>query len=256
MIRFDILSIFPEMFVSPFDCSLLKKARDNGLIEIGVHDIRSYAEDRHRVTDDAPYGGGGGMVMKVEPIARALDDLNPRHNAGREGTVVALMTPQGETFSQKIAEELSFSSRIILICGHYEGVDERVRTRLVDREISIGDYVLTGGELSAMVVVDAVSRLVPGVLGNSESASLDSFAMGLLEYPHYTRPGEYRGWKVPDVLLSGNHRDITAWRRRESLRRTLFKRPDLLEKAGLTEDDRRILEEIGKEDIKCDQDQR
>jgi tRNA (guanine37-N1)-methyltransferase len=256
MIRFDILSIFPEMFVSPFDCSLLKKARDNGLIEIGVHDIRSYAEDRHRMTDDAPYGGGGGMVMKVEPIARALDDLSPELNAGHEGTVVVLMTPQGEPFNQKIAEELSYYSRVILICGHYEGVDERVRTHLVDREISIGDYVLTGGELPAMVVVDAVSRLVPDVLGNSESASLDSFAMGLLEYPHYTRPAEYRGGKVPDVLLSGNHRDIMTWRRRESLRRTLLRRPDLLEKADLTEEDRSILGEIREEDIKRNQDLR
>jgi len=247
MIRFDILSIFPEMFVSPFDCSLLKKARDNGLIEIGVHDIRSFAQDKHHVTDDAPYGGGGGMVMKVEPVARALDHLTNGLEAGKEGTHVVLMTPQGERFDQKIAGELARQTRIILVCGHYEGFDERIRTHLVDREISIGDYVLTGGELSAMVVVDAVSRLVPGVLGNSESASLDSFAMGLLEYPHYTRPDEYRGWKVPEVLLSGNHRDITAWRRRESLRRTLVRRPDLLEKSDLTKEDRRILEEIGKE---------
>ncbi len=243
MIRFDILSIFPEMFVSPFECSLLKKARDNGLIEIGVHDIRSFAQDKHHMTDDAPYGGGGGMVMKVEPVARALDHLE----AASEGTHVVLMTPQGERFDQWIAGELARQTRIILICGHYEGFDERIRTHLVDREISIGDYVLTGGELSAMVVVDAVARLVPGVLGNSESASLDSFAMGVLEYPHYTRPDEYRGWKVPEVLLSGNHRDITAWRRRESLRRTLTRRPDLLEKVELTEEDRRILEEIGKE---------
>ncbi|MBI4634486.1 MAG: tRNA (guanosine(37)-N1)-methyltransferase TrmD [Deltaproteobacteria bacterium] len=247
MIRFDILSIFPEMFASPFDCSLIKKARENGLIEIAVHDIRSYAEDKHRMTDDAPYGGGGGMVMKVEPIARALDDLSPGLDAGQDGIAVVLLTPQGETFNQKVAGELSLSSRIILICGHYEGVDERVRAHLVNREISIGDYVLTGGELSAMVVVDAVSRLIPGVLGNSESASLDSFATGLLEHPHYTRPGEYRGWKVPDVLLSGNHRDITAWRRRESLRRTLARRPDLLEKSNLTEEDRRILAEIREE---------
>jgi tRNA (guanine37-N1)-methyltransferase len=247
MLRFDILSIFPEMFTTPFDCSLIRKARDNGLIEIGVHDIRSYAEDKHRMTDDAPYGGGGGMVMKVEPIARALDHLSEGPDAGRAVDAVILLTPQGETFNQKIAGEFALYSRIVLICGHYEGVDERVRTHLVDREISLGDYVLTGGELPAMVVVDAVARLVPGVLGNSESASLDSFAMGLLEYPHYTRPGEYRGWKVPEVLLSGNHRDITAWRRRESLRRTLARRPDLLEKGDLTEEDRRTLKEIGKE---------
>lgn len=240
MIRFDILSIFPEMFASPFDCSLLKKARDNGLIEIALHDIRSYAQDKHHMTDDAPYGGGGGMVMKVEPVARALDHLE----AGKEGTQVVLMTPQGERFDQKIAGELARQTRIILICGHYEGFDERIRMHLVDREISIGDYVLTGGELSAMVVVDAVSRLVPGVLGNNDSASLDSFAMGVLEYPHYTRPGEYRGWKVPEVLLSGNHRDITAWRRRESLQRTRARRPDLLENVELSEEDRSILAEI------------
>lgn len=247
MIRFDILSIFPEMFVSPFDSSLIKKARDKGLIEIGLHDIRSYAEDKHRMTDDAPYGGGGGMVMKVEPIARALDDLNRGAGAVRDGAVVVLLTPQGKPFSQTIAGHLSQYSRIVLICGHYEGVDERVRTHLVDREISVGDYVLTGGELPAMIVVDAVSRLVPGVLGNSESASLDSFSRGLLEYPHYTRPSEYRGWNVPEVLLSGNHRDITAWRRRESLRRTLMRRPDLLETAQLEDEDRVILEELRQE---------
>lgn len=247
MLRFDILTVFPEMFASPFDSSLLKKARDNGLIEISVHDIRSYAQDKHRMTDDAPYGGGGGMVMKVEPIARALDDLNLGPNAGESGTVVILLTPQGEPFNQKIAGELSRCSRIVFICGRYEGVDERVRLHLVDREISIGDYVLTGGELPAMVAVDAIARLVPGVLGNSESASLDSFAMGLLEYPHYTRPAEYRGWKVPEVLQSGNHRDIDAWRRRESLRRTLARRPELLGESALAEEDRKILEGIEKE---------
>ncbi|MHB8907512.1 MAG: tRNA (guanosine(37)-N1)-methyltransferase TrmD [Syntrophales bacterium] len=237
--RFDILTVFPEMFASPCGCSLLKKALDKGLIDIQLHDIRNYAEDRHRMTDDAPYGGGGGMVMKPEPIDRALRSiLMP----GGE-TPIILLTPQGERFCQKMAEELAVHSQLVLICGHYEGVDERVRTQLVNREISIGDYVLTGGELSAMVVVDAVSRLVPGVLGNSESAGADSFSMGLLEYPHYTRPAEYRGWKVPDVLLSGNHRQIELWRRRESLLRTRKRRPDLLREVALTDEEKRWLAE-------------
>jgi len=241
MIRFDILSVFPEMFESPFYSSILKRARDKGLVEIHLHNIRDYATDKHRMTDDAPYGGGGGMVMKVEPIDRALASIIP----SRDDTAsVVLLTPQGNTFDQKIAEELSAYLRIVLICGHYEGVDERVRTYLVDREISIGDFVLTGGELSAMVIVDAVTRLVPGVLGNNESASSDSFSTGLLEYPHYTRPANYREWHVPDVLLSGNHREIQAWRRKESLKRTYLRRPDLIEKSELSEEDRKILDEI------------
>lgn len=239
MIRFDILTVFPEMFDSPCGCSLLKKARDKGLIEIQLHDIRSHAEDKHRMTDDAPYGGGGGMVMKVEPIDRTLQAV-PRLAAE---VPIILLTPQGERFCQKVAEELSRHPQLILICGHYEGVDERVREHLVNREISIGDYVLTGGELSAMVVLDAVSRLVPGVLGNSDSAAADSFSMGVLEYPHYTRPAQYRGWEAPEVLLSGNHREIEAWRRRESLLRTRKRRPDLLTDAVLTEEEKRWLAE-------------
>jgi tRNA (guanine37-N1)-methyltransferase len=221
------------MFTSAFECSLLKKAQEKSLIDIRVHDIRHYAQDRHRMTDDAPYGGGGGMVMKVEPIDRALQAVAPE----REQALVVLLTPQGETFCQKIAEEFSTYPRIVLICGHYEGLDERVRLHLADREISIGDYVLTGGELPAMIIVDAVARLVPGVLGNAVSAVTDSFAEGLLEYPQYTRPAEYRNWKVPDVLISGHHREIDQWRRRESLRRTLARRPDLLSLAALSEDD-------------------
>ena len=245
MIRFDILSIFPEMFQTPFDCSLIKKALEKQLIEIHIHDIRRYALDKHRMTDDYPYGGGGGMVMKVDPIARALDDVAP----ARDNAQVVLLTPQGETFKQEIAEELSRYSRIVLICGHYEGVDERVREHLIDREISIGDYVLTGGELPAMIVVDAVSRLVPEVLGNRESALFDSFSTGLLEGPHYTRPQEYRDWRVPDVILSGDHKKINEWRRRKSLKRTLARRPDLLAKANLSEEDRKILEELDKGQI-------
>jgi len=242
MIRFDILSLFPGMFESPFNYSLLKKARENGLIEINLHDIRSFAEGKHRITDDYPYGGGGGMVMKVEPIARALDFIAPVKTDAK----IILLTPQGETFSQKVAEELARFSQIVLICGHYEGVDERVRENLADREISTGDYVLTGGELPAMVVVDAVSRLVPGVLSNRESALLDSFSTDLLEYPHYTRPREYNGWRVPDVLLSGNHKEINKWRHRESLKRTVARRPDLLKKVKLPEEDRKIIEELKK----------
>jgi tRNA (guanine37-N1)-methyltransferase len=242
MIRFDILSIFPEMFASPLHCSIVKRAREKGLVEIHLHNIRDYAEDKHKMTDDAPYGGGGGMVMKVEPIDRALASILPE----KEGILTVLLTPQGETFSQKMAEEMSLRSRIVLICGHYEGVDERVRDHLVDKEVSMGDYILTGGELSAMIMIDAISRLVPGVLGNSESASSDSFSMGLLEYPHYTRPSDYRGWPVPEVLLSGNHREILAWRRKESLRRTYVRRPDLLEKIALSPEDRETLKEIKK----------
>jgi tRNA (guanine37-N1)-methyltransferase len=243
MIRFDILSIFPEMFESPLDHSILKRAQEKGMAEIHLHNIRDYAFDKHRVTDDAPYGGGGGMVMKVEPIDNALASIVP----SRDDTLVVLLSPQGETFNQKIAEEMSRYFRIVLVCGHYEGVDERVRSHLVDREISIGDFILTGGELSAMVVIDAVARLIPGVLGNSDSASYDSFSTGLLEYPHYTRPGSYRGWQVPDVLLSGNHREIESWRRKESLTRTYLRRPDLLGKIELSDEDIKTLEDIKKD---------
>jgi tRNA (guanine37-N1)-methyltransferase len=237
MVRFDILSVFPAMFTSVFSDSLLKKAREKGLIEIEVHDIRHYAHDKHRMTDDAPYGGGSGMVMKVEPIDLALKAVVP----DRKQALVVLLTPQGETFCHRIARELASIPRIVLICGHYEGLDERVRAQLADRELSIGDYVLTGGELPAMIVVDAVARLVPGVLGNAESALTDSFATGLLEYPQYTRPADYKGWQVPEMLLCGNHRLIEQWRRRESLRRTLARRPDLLAQADLSAEDRAVL---------------
>ncbi len=241
MLRFDILSLFPEMFDSPLNASLLKKAQGKGLIEVQIRDIRDFTENKHRTADDYPYGGGNGMVMKVEPIARALDSLGLPADA-----LVCLLTPQGEPFDQDMAHELSRRGRVVLICGHYEGVDERVRQYLVDREISIGDFVLTGGELPAMMVVDSVARLVPGVLGNCESAGSDSFSPlnGLLEYPQYTRPAEFRGWTVPDVLMSGHHAQIEQWRRHESLKRTLSRRPDLLKKAELTEDDREFLREI------------
>lgn len=226
MIRFDVLSIFPEMLVSPLSFSLLKKAQEKGLLIVNLHDIRNWAEDKHKMTDDAPYGGGCGMVMKVEPVEKALTAVK----SSMENSLVVLMTPQGETFTQKIAAELAGKEQIIIICGRYEGVDERIREHLVDREISIGDYILTGGELSALVVIDAVSRLVPGVLGNEESIISESFSCGLLEYPQYTRPAEYKGWKVPDVLASGNHAEIELWKKKESLQRTYKRRPDLLAK--------------------------
>ncbi|KAF0157572.1 MAG: tRNA (guanine37-N1)-methyltransferase [Syntrophaceae bacterium] len=240
MIRFDILSIFPEMLQSPLNFSLLKKAQEKGLIDIGLHNIRDWAEDKHNMTDDAPYGGGCGMVMKVEPVERALaavkrTDVQP---------LVVLMTPQGEAFNQKIAAQLACEKQIIMICGRYEGVDERIREHLADREISIGDYILTGGELSALVVIDAVSRLIPGVLGNDASAVTESFSQGLLEYPQYTRPAEYKGWCVPDVLVSGNHAQIERWQRVEAIKRTWLRRPDLLEKTELAESDKINLEKI------------
>lgn len=240
MIRFDVLSIFPEMLQSPLEFSLLKKAREKGLIEVGLHNIRDWAQDKHRMTDDAPYGGGCGMVMKVEPVARAVAAVKQPG----EASLVVLMTPQGEIFNQNIAAELARLEQIILICGRYEGVDERVREHLADREISLGDYILTGGELSALVVIDATARLVPGVLGNDDSASRESFSQGLLEYPQYTRPVQYSGWQVPEVLQSGNHARIERWQRIEALRRTWRRRPELLEKTELGSEDRKLLEEI------------
>jgi tRNA (guanine37-N1)-methyltransferase len=240
VIRFDVLSVFPEMLHSPLDFSLLKKAREKGLIEVGLYDIREWAEDKHNMTDDAPYGGGCGMVMKVEPVERALKSLK----RADVQPLVILMTPQGETFNQKIAVELAQQKHLILICGRYEGVDERIREHLTDREISIGDYILTGGELSALVVIDAVARLIPGVLGNAVSVQTESFSQGLLECPQYTRPAEYKGWRVPDVLVSGNHALIERWQRIEAIRRTWQRRPDLLEKSELTKEDRADLEKI------------
>ncbi len=239
---FDILTLFPAMFDSPFADSILGKAVDRGLIGIAAHNLRQWAEGRHQVTDDAPYGGGEGMVMKPEPVARALQDLRQR----APGSRALLMSPQGRPFRQQEARELASAPGLILVCGRYEGFDERIRP-LVDEEFSIGDFVLTGGELAAMVVIDAVARLVPGVLGNCGSAGSDSFADGLLEYPHYTRPVEFAGQRVPEVLLSGNHAAIARWRRREQLRRTLLRRPDLLVRAPLSEEDRRTLAELRRE---------
>jgi len=245
VIRFDVLSIFPEMLISPLSFSLLKKAQEKGLLSINLHDIRNWAEDKHKMTDDAPYGGGCGMVMKVEPVEKALAAVK----ISTDDSLVVLMTPQGETFNQTIAAELAGKKQVIIICGRYEGFDERIREHLADREISIGDYILTGGELSALVLIDAVSRLIPGVLGNEESIVSESFSSGLLEYPQYTRPAEYKGWKVPDVLVSGNHAEIELWRKNESLQRTYKRRPDLLAKINLSPQEKKNLEKIKTKDI-------
>lgn len=239
--KFDVLTLFPAMIESPFADSILGKAVERGVIEIRGHNLRDWAEGRHQVTDDTPCGGGDGMVMKVEPVARALADLRQR----TPGTRVLLMTPQGKRFTQKDASALSREAGLVFVCGRYEGFDERIRT-LVDDEYSLGDFILTGGELAAMVMIDAVARLLDGVLGCAGSALGDSFSDGLLEYPQYTRPVEFAGMRVPDVLLSGNHGEIARWRRREQLRRTLERRPELLESAPLSAADRKMLEELQK----------
>jgi tRNA (guanine37-N1)-methyltransferase len=239
--HFDILTLFPEIFAGVFEESIIKRARHAGLVTIALHNIRDYATGRHRVTDDTPYGGGGGMIMKPEPIFAAAEAV-----LGEElGAVpVILLTPQGRLFTQRVARALSRHSRLLLICGRYEGVDERVHRYLATDEISIGDYVLSGGEVPAMVLVDAVTRLIPGVLGDPGAPFEDSHAEGLLEYPHYTRPPDFRGYTVPDVLLSGHHAEIVRWRRQQALRRTWAQRPDLLQHAGLTDDDRAFLRQI------------
>jgi tRNA (guanine37-N1)-methyltransferase len=252
--RFDILTIFPEMFSGPLNESIIKRAIQAGLISVRLHDIRAYATDRHRTTDDAPYGGGAGMVMKPEPLAAAIRAVLAEEAIGNaEGAepaaplarpLVVLMSPAGELFTQRIAAELATYPRLVLVCGRYEGVDERVREALIDRELSIGDYVLTGGELAAMVVLDAVARLVPGVI-DPESTLEESHSDGLLEYPHYTRPAVWEGRAVPPVLLSGHHGQIAHWRRQQRLRRTLERRPDLLATAALTPDDREYLRSLG-----------
>ena len=230
--RFDILTLFPEYFGGVFGSSILKRAQANGTIEIGVHDIRSYTTDRHHVCDDAPYGGGAGMVMKAEPLALAVEDvLNFMVGHGEPPCPVILLTPQGRRFDQEIAQELSGHARLCFVCGHYEGIDERFTEAVVTDEISIGDYVTTGGEPAAAVIVDAVARLAPGVLGNDDSARFDSFGDGLLEAPQYTRPAVWRERGTPEILLGGNHGAVERWRLKESLRRTALRRPDLVEKA-------------------------
>jgi len=253
--QFEVFTLLPEVFPPYLESSILQRARQRGLIDGRVHNIRDYTHDRHHTTDDTPYGGGGGMVMKPEPVFEALESVlgfrappqpTPVADA-HQGIPIILLTPQGRVFTQRIAEELAGHERMALVCGRYEGVDERIRTYLVTDEISIGDYVLTGGELPALILIDAVSRLIPGVLGDPTGAEDDSHSMGLLEYPHYTRPPEFRGWQVPEVLLSGDHGRIEKWRREQSLIRTFKRRPDILEKADLNEEDKKIVERLKSE---------
>ena len=244
--RFDVLTLFPGMFAGPFSEGVVGRAVEKGLVEVRLHDFRKYARDRHGTVDDAPFGGGAGMVLKPEPLFEAVDALKAEAGADGAGPVV-MLSPQGRVLTQAVAEELARLPRMVLVCGRYEGVDERVRERLATDEISVGDYVLSGGELAAMVLMDAVARLVPGVVGSPESTEGDTFSGGLLQHPQYTRPPEYRGWRAPEVLLSGNHGEIARWRRRESLRRTLLRRPDLLVAAALSEEDRRYVEKLRQE---------
>jgi len=269
--KFEIVTIFPDFFRGPLDYGIVRKARDAGLIEIGIHDLRAFTHDRHRTVDDRPFGGGEGMVLKPEPIFECLQSLgvssrDERLSAGTKETVI-LLSPQGELFTQKVAQRLTRMERIVLICGRYEGVDERVSDFLADREISVGDFVLSGGELGAALIVDATARLVPGALGNAASSQQESFTAGgaaqaqvageppsstcgsggLLDYPHYTRPADFAGMKVPDVLVNGNHDEIRRWRRRKALEKTTRSRPDLLDGAELSKEDRKLLAEIDAE---------
>jgi tRNA (guanine37-N1)-methyltransferase len=244
--RFDVVTIFPAMIQQAVAAGIVGRAIDRGTLNVAVHDLRAFTPDRHRVVDDVPYGGGPGMVLKPEPICRALDAIE-----GDESPkpLVVLTSPQGERFSQAVAERLAAASRLVIVCGRYEGVDERVKAR-VHEEISIGDYVLSGGELAALVIVDAVARLVPGVVGDEQSVAEDSFSRGLLDFPHYTRPADWDGHKVPDVLLSGNHAEIRRWRKREALARTYARRPDLLAAASLDEEEQEWLRDLRAEQKK------
>lgn len=242
--RFNIVTIFPEMIRSYIGCSILKRAISRGLISINIHNLRDYAADKHQSVDDYPYGGGAGMVMKPEPFFNIIDDRWPIAKERR----VILLSPQGRLFSQDYARELSAEKReVILLCGRYEAVDERVANCLADDEISCGDYILTGGELPALVIIDAVARLLPGVLGDDKSSEEESFSWGLLDYPHYTRPENFKGMIVPEILLSGNHNEIARWRKKEALRLTLEKRPDLIEKYALSDEEKKILLKIKEE---------
>lgn len=238
--RFDIITIFPEIFSGVFDFGIVRRAVEAGLIEIQIHDLRDYTQDRHRQVDDRPFGGGAGMVMKPEPLFRAVEAVTE----GAGDASVVMLSPQGRMFTQAIAEEYSLKPRVVLMCGRYEGVDERVVDHLITDEVSVGDYVLSGGEIPAMTIVDAVTRLIPGALGCEQSTERESFADGLLDYPHYTRPADFRGMKAPDVLLSGNHVEIDRWRRRKAIEKTLRRRPDLLEGRALSADERREIEDI------------
>jgi tRNA (guanine37-N1)-methyltransferase len=266
--RFDIITIFPDFFTGPFDYGILKRARSSGLVEIATHDLRGFTHDRHRTVDDRPFGGGEGMVLKAQPIYDAVQSLEiaPKGERQRQKESVILLSAQGQPFTQSVAQELASTERVVILCGRYEGVDERVNELLCDREISIGDYVLSGGELAAAVIVDAVVRLLPGALGNPDSSRFESFgaedavedavsadglprsthgAGGLLDYPHYTRPAEFMGMAIPEALAGGNHETIRRWRRRMALKKTLENRPDLLERIEISDEDREILAEFG-----------
>lgn len=246
--KVDILTLFPEMFPGYLNRSMLQRAQNAGFLQVKLHNIRDYARGKHRVTDEAPYGGGGGMVLKPQPLFAAVESVLDGEDIAFKSIPVILLTPQGRTFSQDVAEELAGEERLVLICGRYEGVDERVREHLATDEISIGDYVLTGGELAAMVIVDAVTRQIPGVLGAEGAAERDSYATGLLEGPQYTRPELFRGWAVPEVLLSGHAARIEDWKRQQALRRTWRRRPELLLKTSLSEKDKRFLDTLTPED--------
>jgi tRNA (guanine37-N1)-methyltransferase len=244
-VTIDVVTIFPAMVEAALAAGVVGRAIEGGVLDVAIHDLRDFTTDKHRSVDDVPYGGGPGMVMKPEPIFRALDAIEARRGTSRGAMTVLLTTPQGTRFTQAAAERLSRAEHVVLLCGRYEGVDERVRSR-VDEEVSIGDYVVSGGELPALVVIDAIARHVPGVVGDDQSVAEDSFSRGLLDFPHYTRPAEVGLEKVPDVLLSGNHAEIRRWRKRESLARTLARRPELLENATLDDEERALLMELQK----------
>ena len=243
--KFDILTLFPGMFAGPFDESIIKRAREKQLIDISLHNIRDWATDKHQTADDAPYGGGAGMVMKAGPLAACIESVKSSHPA----STVVLTSPQGRRLTDSVVRELAQRSGLILVCGRYEGIDERVRAIYAEDDISLGDFVLSGGEIAAMALVDSVTRMIPGTLGSTESAETDSFGDGLLEYPQYTRPPEFKGLAVPETLLSGNHELIRRWRRKESLRKTRILRPDLLSQVTLTREDRKMLAEIEREAV-------
>lgn len=240
MIRIDLVTIFPAIFDGVLNTSIIKRARDKGLLDIRAVDLREYTTDRQRQTDDTPFGGGAGMVMKPEPLFRCVESLS----AGGPSPRVILTSPAGARYNQRKAEEFANCPHLVILCGRYEGVDDRVREHLVTDEVSLGDYILTGGEIAAMAILDSVARLIPGVLGREESAEEESFSEGLLEYPQFTRPADFRDWKIPEVLLGGNHEAIRRWRRKESIRRTLLNRPDMLVSHAFTPEDRRLLVEV------------
>ncbi|MCK4905069.1 tRNA (guanosine(37)-N1)-methyltransferase TrmD [bacterium] len=242
-----ILTLFPNTFRGVFEESIIKRAQEKGLVKIFLHDLRQFGLGKHKVTDDAPYGGGAGMIMQIEPIYAAIKKIKKNNRKKKIKNRTILLTPQGEVLNEKKSKKLAKESSLVLICGHYKGLDERIRLNLIDEEISVGDYVLSGGEIAAMTVVDTVVRLIPKVVGNKESIKLDSFYQNILEGPLYTRPAEFEGMKVPDILLSGNHEEISKWRRKEALRRTYLKRPELLDVIKLNKEDKQMLKEIKKE---------